>query len=154
MGVVEIGILNGDTTKILAQANPAIPVYGIDPLIPDSMNPDLIGSEENIAKNMQGLKNFYFIKDFSYNVIKNWDKAFDYLLIDGSHIYEDVRKDFEDWFPKLAPGGLVSFHDSTMNRGGEPYWEGPSKCADELIYDPRVDLVGSVARLTIFRKKQ
>jgi hypothetical protein len=154
LGVIEIGVLNGQTTKILAQANPAIPVYGIDPLIPDSMNEKLIGSEENIAKNMRGLENFYFIKDFSYNAVKWWDKPFDYLFIDGSHIYEDVKKDFEDWFPKLALSGFVSFHDSTMNRGGQPYWEGPSKCADELIRDPRVEYIASVGRLTIFRRKR
>jgi len=152
-GIVEIGILYGDTSKVLANANPNIPVYGIDPIIMDSMSTTLIGNEERIKNNTFSLKNFNFIKDFSYNVVKNWNKSFDYIFIDGSHIYEDVKKDFEDWFPLLEKGGIISFHDSTMYRGGMEYWPGPSHLADELIFDPRLDFVESVARLTIFRKK-
>lgn len=151
-GIVEIGILFGDTTRVFAQSNSNVPVYGIDPLIPDSMNPTLVGTEDAIKKNTEGLHNFHFFKDYSYNVIKTWNKPFDYLFIDGSHIYEDVKKDFEDWYPKLAIGGIISFHDSTMNRGGQPYWEGPSRFADELIFDSRLKFVKSVGRLTIFQK--
>lgn len=152
LGIVEIGILFGDTSKIFAQSNPNVPVYGIDPLISDSMNSTLIGTEDAIKKNTEGLSNFHFFKDYSYNVIKTWYKPFDYLFIDGSHIYEDVKKDFEDWYPKLAAGGIISFHDSTMNRGGQPYWEGPSRLADELIIASRLKFVKSIGRLTIFQK--
>lgn len=152
-GIVEIGVLYGETSKILASANPAVPVYGIDPIIMDSMSDNLIGNDETIRRNTQGLSNYTLIKDFSYNVVGNWNKPFDYIYIDGSHVYEDVKKDFEDWLPKLSKGGLIAFHDSTMYRGGMPYWPGPSKLADELILDPRVEFVESYARLTVFRKR-
>lgn len=153
LGIVEIGILRGETSRILSQANPNVPVYGIDPLIIDSMSDTMIGSEEEIRKNTGDLKNFHFIKGYSYDVVGDWNEPFDYLFIDGSHFYDDVKKDFEDWYPKLAPGGIVSFHDSTMYRGGMEYWPGPSKLADELIFDPRLQFVCSEARLTVFRKK-
>lgn len=151
-GIIEIGILNGETSKIFAEANSSIRIYGIDPLIPDSMLETLIGNEEMIKKNTRNLNNFHFIKDYSYNVVKNWDKPFDYLFIDGSHLYEDVKKDFEDWFPLLKKNGIISFHDSTMNRGGLNYWEDPSRFADELIFDKRVEFIKSIARLTVFKK--
>ena len=153
LGIVEIGILFGDTTRVLAQSNSSVPVYGIDPLIPDSMNPALVGSEEAIERNTEGLHNFHFFRDYSYNVIKTWNNPFDYLFIDGSHIYEHVKKDFEDWHPHLVGGGIVAFHDSTMNRGGQQYWEGPSRLADELIFDSRLNYIKSIGRLTIFQKK-
>lgn len=35
----------------------------------------------------------------------------DLLYIDGDHVYEAVRADFEAWWPRVRPGGLVMFHD-------------------------------------------
>jgi predicted O-methyltransferase YrrM len=35
----------------------------------------------------------------------------DLLFIDGDHVYEAVRADFEAWWPRVRPGGLVMFHD-------------------------------------------
>jgi predicted O-methyltransferase YrrM len=35
-----------------------------------------------------------------------------FLFVDGSHELADVRADIAAWFPKLAPGALVAFHDS------------------------------------------
>lgn len=35
----------------------------------------------------------------------------DLLYVDGDHVYEAVRADFEAWWPKVRPGGLVMFHD-------------------------------------------
>jgi hypothetical protein len=152
-GVVEIGVLDGETSGVLCRANPSIPIYGIDPLIADSMNDAMHGALTVIKKNTEGCTNYHFIQDYSYNVVKGWDKPFDYIFIDGDHSYEAVKQDFEDWYPKLSKGGVVAFHDSTMWRGGMPYWPGPSRLCDELIDDPRLEFVESWARLSIFRKK-
>ena len=37
-----------------------------------------------------------------------------FLLIDADHSYDGVRADFERWSPKVAPGGLIVFHDYQM----------------------------------------
>jgi hypothetical protein len=167
IAIIELGILNGETSSKFCEANPNIKVWGIDPLIPDSMNPNLVGDIDALKKVNEKYPNFLYIPDYSYNVAPNWNEVaekmallkdqdreplFDYLFIDASHVYEDVKRDFEDWFALLDQGGIVSLHDSAANRGGPYHWEGPSKLADELIYDPRVEYIKTVYCLTIFKK--
>ncbi|MDP9171002.1 MAG: class I SAM-dependent methyltransferase, partial [Acidobacteriota bacterium] len=38
--------------------------------------------------------------------------SIDYLHIDGDHSYEGSRQDFFDYKPLVAPGGIVTFHDT------------------------------------------
>jgi hypothetical protein len=158
LGIIEIGVLYGDTSKHFCQVNSKIPIWGIDPIIPDSMTETLKGSIEKIRENTKGFDNFKFIEDYSYNVVKAWDQPFDYLFIDGSHYYEDVYLDFIDWYPLLSPGGLVGFHDSTKLYGGPSYWDDPSQLVKNII-EGKIkpfrnmpvfyDMVNS---LTLFRK--
>jgi len=151
--VVEIGVLLGHTSGLLSRANPSIQVFGIDPLIPDSCNKSLVGNEWAIKNNTIGCSNFTFIKDYSFNVVKSWNNPISYLFIDGSHLYNDVKQDFEQWYECVMPGGIISLHDSAMNRGGLYFWEGPSKLADELIFDDRLEYIKTICTLTFFRKK-
>jgi hypothetical protein len=155
-GIVELGVLYGETSERFCQANQDVQIWGIDPLIPDSMNPNLIGDADKIMEICKKYGNFMYIKGYSYNIVKEWDKArakFDYLFIDASHVYEDVKRDFEDWFKLLQKGGVVSLHDSGIGRGGPDNWPGPSQLADELMNDKRVSYIETVYSLTIFRKK-
>jgi len=52
------------------------------------------------------------IKGSSHEAHINFeDRSIDFLFIDGSHQYEDVKKDLELWFPKMKPDGIISGHD-------------------------------------------
>jgi cephalosporin hydroxylase len=41
----------------------------------------------------------------------------DVLFVDGDHVYEGVRTDFDLWSPLVRSGGVVAFHDTVPNDG-------------------------------------
>lgn len=154
-GIVEIGVLDGLTTREMALVSSA-PIYGIDPIIPDSMNKRLLGSEEKIRQNMSFYPKFRLFKDYSFNVVKAWANKFDFIFIDGDHNYEAVRQDFEQWLPLLESGGFVGFHDSapvTSLPSDFPGWPGPVRLVSELKADPRLEFVETIDSLSVFKKK-
>ena len=152
VGIIEIGVLNGETSKIFCKANKVTPIIGIDPIIPDSMNSNLIGDIQKIKEIEANHSNYRFINDFSFNVVKTWDQKIDYLFIDGDHTYDSVKNDFESWFPFVVFGGIIALHDSACNRGGPNFWPGPSQLADELLTDNRLTYLETVYTMTIFKK--
>ena len=48
---------------------------------------------------------------YSHELAAAVDGPFDLLFLDGDHGYEAVRRDFDDWAPKLRPGGVLAMHD-------------------------------------------
>ena len=156
LGIVEIGVLDGLTTSEIAKVS-SVPIYGIDPIIPDSMNKRLVGSEEKIRKNLSFYSKFVFFKDYSFNVVKNWQQPFDFIFIDGDHTYDAVKQDFEQWFPLLQPGGIVAFHDSapvtSMPDAVFPGWPGPIKLVAELKNNTALEFLEVQDSLSVFRKK-
>jgi predicted O-methyltransferase YrrM len=53
------------------------------------------------------------------------DDSIDILHIDGLHTYEAVREDFETWYPRVRPGGIILFHDveaRIKDFGAWKYW--------------------------------
>jgi hypothetical protein len=152
VGIVELGVLFGDTSAVLCGAAGDLPVYGIDPIIPDSMNPYLIGDRERIRLVEKNYSNYTFIQDYSHNVIRTFNKSFDVIFIDADHNFEAVRRDFMEWYPYLVKNGYMAFHDSAANRGGPKEWPGPSELTDRIILSGLMEYIKTVCSLTIFIK--
>ena len=54
---------------------------------------------------------FNLIKDTSHNFFQNNNKKFNVIYIDGSHFYDDVKKDFSNSMNCLSDGGILICDD-------------------------------------------
>lgn len=78
------------------------------------------------------------------------DGYFDWVYIDGNHLYEYVTKDLYLSLKKVKTGGLIT-GDDYMDGG---WWDGGAKKAvDEFKRNPEVDLIELQNHQYVFRKK-
>lgn len=57
------------------------------------------------------------IRKTSEEAAPTFEKPIDFIFIDGSHNFRDVKLDYELWFPKLISNGTVAFHDAWHSLG-------------------------------------
>lgn len=68
-----------------------------------------------------------------------------FLLIDADHSYDGVKADFDAWFPLVAPGGTIAFHDYAMPDAGVARF-----IDDEVVHRPDVAVVPEVLPENVF----
>lgn len=144
--VVEIGSYRGRSTAFLARA---LADSGSSRRLV-AIDPHLEGTEADFRANVAAQSTASLVDvhvAYSHDVAPDVVGPIGVLWIDGDHSYEAVRQDFEDWFPKLSPGGWVAFHDTVDQ------WYGPTRLAGELLRERR-DLaeIGVVGTLMYARK--
>lgn len=76
----------------------------------NNINFDLV--YKNCLENLKKLKTPYnLIKDTSHNFFQKNNKKFNVIYIDGSHFYDDVKKDFINSMNCLDDGGVLICDD-------------------------------------------
>jgi len=56
--------------------------------------------------------NVTILKGFSHKMAECVpDESLGLVYVDGDHRYDGVKTDIRFWWPKLAPGGIMAFHD-------------------------------------------
>ncbi len=77
-----------------------------------------------------------------------WRGPIRLLWIDGSHVEEQVRRDFRNWLPHVVDGGIVAFHDTYEYDGVRRVIDG------EVVHASDLALVGLVDTIAAFRRQR
>jgi predicted O-methyltransferase YrrM len=117
--LVEVGVFEGVTSAVLAAAmSPEGVLYLVDPYF--------------LGVRLEKWLGFSFTGFVARRSVRPWSRRVrfvratsleaacslslhqpaDLVFIDAVHSYEAVRDDMLAWAPKLAPGGILAFHDS------------------------------------------
>lgn len=123
---VEIGVLLGDfSEEILKIINPCVLIL-VDPYMRCEIRygegfgwmTTAYSTEDEYQELLKRFKNeieeirVIVDRDFSYNVVKRVrEKYFDFIYLDASHLYKDVKRDLNDWLPKLKENGIMCGDD-------------------------------------------
>lgn len=126
--VVEIGSYMGKSTACIALASPkSTKIYAVDTFRGNKKdfreNKQFIGGDfyEKFKQNLSKLGIWNKIVPQigkSYGIGKKWKLPIDFLFIDGSHVYEDVKNDFELFYPFVKDGGIIALHDVSAGHPG------------------------------------
>jgi hypothetical protein len=87
---------------------------------------------DTFHSNMLPLEKYYTpLRTSSVEGAANFaDESLDFVFIDASHEYEDVKNDIIAWMPKVRPGGIIAGHDYHADQAYHP---GVYKAVHELI---------------------
>jgi predicted O-methyltransferase YrrM len=121
---VEIGVSGGFNAKNILLSLPIKKLYLVDPYETFMQNGESIKQHdgEEYEKAWRRLKEFEFKVEFilkdSCKAVKDIPNNLDFVYIDGNHSYKSVKRDIENYYPKVKKGGILGGHDySTENRG-------------------------------------
>ena len=143
--IVEIGSWKGKSTICLglgSRAGNGVRIFAIDP------HADYRFGDFKANVERAGITDLVSpIPSLSQAAAEGFDEPIELLFVDGSHEYDLVLEDFEQWVPKVVDGGWVAFHDTTWTAG-------PRKVVGQAIYRGRgfEDVRFVVGSLTVGRK--
>jgi len=130
--VLEIGSLMGFSLKhFMHYAQNKATVISVDLPVRDFCGPNdyRVKEQEHNYSNewpkwaKENNIRLYLIKGMSQwektlKQVKEITNSLDFLFIDGNHMYDFVKMDFEMYSPLVRKGGIIAFHDIAENEEG------------------------------------
>ena len=136
---VEIGSWKGKSSAYMAieiaNSNKKIDFYCVDTWegsIEHKNKEELNRLYDIFLRNMKPVDPYYFpLKIKSLEAASKFENnSLDFVFIDASHEYEDVKEDIIAWLPKVKSGGILAGHDYYLN---EQFYCGVNRAVDELF---------------------
>ena len=126
---IEIGSYIGKSTVCIADN--AKKIFTIDNF--------MFGGFDEFDKNTKEYNNIRLIQSSSNVAYRMFPKEYaDFIFVDGSHIYEMIKIDINNFFPILKKGGIIAFHDYNFGFFTEKdNYESISKAVNEIF--PKLD---------------
>ena len=141
---VEIGVFRGGFSKMILEKNPLY-LYLVDPFEHSEENygPGQITTAYSDADDLRIVKTRFkddkrviVMKYYSHDIAYTFqDNYFDFIYHDASHLYKDLKRDLNEWLPKLKTGGIMAGHDYTEN-----YKEYVVKAVDEFCKENNFEM--------------
>lgn len=157
----EIGSFCGKSTISIASAlvkRKTGILYAIDwhkgsPEFPGYGTNDFKSSFDEYITNLKRFKvseRVITIKTKSSEAINKVPDKIQFLWIDGSHSYQAVKADFENYHPKLVKEGYLLFHDACWTT-----WTEPFRLISERVLDNEdYNLYALIGNTMVFRKEK
>jgi len=119
---VEIGADKGKNALNVLRTLSIKKIYLIDPYenYEERSKKEMSSAEIEAKKRLKPYKNkIIWIKKFSDKAFKDIPNEIDFIYIDGNHEYEYVKKDIENYYPKIKKGGILAGHDISNPKYGK-----------------------------------
>lgn len=118
---VEVGVLKGESSYVLLEECPNITkLYGID-FYKAHTDYETVRTQESMdqyktiaEKNLETFKDRFELKVMeSHKAAKTFRKeSLDFVLLDGDHTSDGIKRDLKEWYPKIKTGGYIFIHDT------------------------------------------
>ena len=147
---VEIGCYEGKTS--CAAARCGVPrVYSIDPFTTGRLAICYSEWIARIQRRRDKCQNLTFIKALSWEAAPAFNQPIDALFIDADHRYEAVQQDWEQWSPKVTPGGIIALHDCRIAPNSPDYMGSHRFYENDVPKFKHVKELAAIDSLAIFR---
>jgi len=137
--IVNIGIFRGASMYCMRAGAPNARLVGVDIVKPDPKYVDSSMRAEIIVAD-------------SGKCHADFEGPVHLLFVDGDHSYEGVKADIAGWTPKVAPGGVVAFHDFKTEPKVEKKHAGIKKAVLEWEREDGWHLLPPVGSIRAYRR--
>lgn len=117
---IEIGSETGITSEHLLDNKEDLILHCVDPFLPyidKSVSGAHFPEHDSLYQNFIDRMKLYEPRMILHRMTsdealeKFEDNTYDFIFIDGLHEYDQVKKDIENYYPKIKNGGVFSGHD-------------------------------------------
>jgi len=138
--MVEVGCWFGRTSSVLLFSSDDLKLFCVDTFRgSEEHQSELQGRyfREDFEKTLAPYRGRYVIHEgMSHEVAVQFeDNSLDYVWIDASHDYLNVKRDVEVWTPKLKLGGLLLGHDYPEPTDPNGGFEELTRAVNETVRD-------------------
>jgi len=119
----EIGTYRGENAKVILNHLPMEMLYLIDPYIRVGHPHRIPEAEGKARRRLKGRTNVTWVRRPAHEAVSLVPDNLDFVYIDGNHEYGAVRRDIQDWWPKVKDGGILGGHNVTLAGVAKAFFE-------------------------------